>query len=116
MPNPDKFLDAIVITEGDDSIELIMPDPDSYKLDHDGWGQDICKKYPGPYKFLIIDLDKYKSINSILCSGFIHLYRHYQCERATLANVSHNVESILKTMQLDQLFNMEFRTGRYDSL
>lgn len=111
-----SILDVITVVQGKDSIELIMPDPDDYSFDMDDWGQQICKAYPGPYRFLNIDLNRYKSINSVLCAGFIHIYRTYQCEQATLKNVSRNVETILKTLQLNRIFNLEFNTGRFDVL
>ena len=37
-------------------------------------------------------------------------------ETITLKNVSRNVETILKTLQLNRIFNLEFNTGRFDVL
>ena len=115
MPPPANILDIVTINETDGkSIMVVMPSPTEYSFNADDWAQQITKVYPGPYPELVIDLSRYRTVNSILCAGFIHLYRQYHCEQATLRNVSSNVEGILKTLQLDKIFNLQFQTQRYE--
>ena len=114
-PPSTNILDKVNIDDdGDKRIVICMPSPSDYSMNADDWAQQVSKAYPGPYAELIIDLSRYRTVNSILCAGFIHLYRHYHCQRATLRNVSSNVEGILKTLQLDKIFNLEFQTQRFE--
>jgi hypothetical protein len=90
-------------------IFIRLPISDDASFSQDDWANDICKEYPGPFNRLILDLNSIQTVNSIICAGFIHLYRHYQCDEAVLANVSSNVKSILHTLQLDKIFNIEYK-------
>lgn len=115
MSNKPTIIDSITVRESaGEHIDIVMPSPGEYSFDVNDWAQQICKAFPGPYKRLNIDLRQYRSVNSIICAGFIHLYRHYQCEQASLHHVSTNVEGILKTLQLDRIFNIEFNTKRHE--
>ncbi len=90
-------------------IFIRLPAIDDESVSRDDWAQEICNQYPGPYDRIILDLNAMQSVNSIVCAGFIHLYKHYQSNEAVLVNVNKNVKSILHTLQLDQVFNIEYK-------
>ncbi len=107
-----KIIQAIKVQSNDDGIRIVLPSPEEFSFETNDWAQQLCKLHPGKYRYMTIDLRRYKSVNSILCAGFIHLYRSFHCEQANLINVHPNVESILKTLQLDKIFQLEINTKR----
>ena len=102
------MVDAMNIKEKEGTIFITLPTPNEYSYTRDNWANELTKNHPGPYRRLSIDLCNCKSVNSILCAGFIHLYRHYNCESASLNNANNNVKSILHTLQLDKIFQLEY--------
>ena len=109
-----KIIQAIDVQCSDDGIRIVLPSPEKFSFETNDWAQQLYTLHPGTFHYMTIDLRRYKSVNSILCAGFIHLYRSFHCEQANLINVHPNVESIIKTLQLDKIFKLEINTQRHN--
>lgn len=105
--NISDIINALSIEEKDAAIYIALPLPDEYTFSQDNWASELCTHYPGPYTSMHIDLRNLKSVNSIICAGFIHLHRSYGCSESILTNASSNVKNIIRTLQLDQIFQLK---------
>lgn len=101
-------LGFLVHLEGDDLVLTV----DQEFIDTCGtgkWGPIVRKRYPGPYRRLILDMSGCKIIQSTVFAEMLHirdLYADAASEGVFLKNPSQRLLTVLDIMQIRPLFHI----------
>lgn len=73
------------------------------------WAKELFRRYPGPYKALVIDLGGAIDAKSTLFAELLHLRDAYQTQLeqpVTLRRPSARIKQLLEIMSMQQLFHI----------